>query len=194
MEVSARVASRADVPRISDTLSGAFRDDPLWSWAFPDQRKLAVWWQFLIASAVGHGGVFVAGDYAAASVWIPPGKSELTQQEEERVEPLLEELAGARASLVMELLERFAAARPQGPPHYYLSLLGTHPEHRGAGLGMALLAENLATIDDQGMPAYLESSNPENVGRYERLGFELIGEFSTPDGVCTVAAMWREGP
>ncbi len=42
------------------------------------------------------------------------------------------------------------------------------------------------------MPAYLESSNPANNARYERVGFERIGSFSTPDGSQTVATMWRE--
>ena len=57
---------------------------------------------------------------------------------------------------------------------------------------MGLLAENLARIDELGMPAYLESSNPANHARYERLGFERIGEFSTPDDSRVVATMWRE--
>jgi ribosomal protein S18 acetylase RimI-like enzyme len=93
---------------------------------------------------------------------------------------------------VVELIERFEASHPKHPPHFYLSLIGTRPEHRGGGVGIGLLAENLARIDELGMPAYLESSNPENQGRYERLGFERIGEFATPDGRRAVATMWRE--
>jgi hypothetical protein len=180
--MSVRVARASDLPGISETLGAAFREDPLWSWALPDVSALTVWWRFLIESALRYPFVFLAGDYAAAAVWIPPGGSELTEQEEQRVGPLLEELAGEHAPAVMELLERFGAGHPRDRPHYYLSLLG-----------MALLAENLAAIDAEGMPAYLESSNPENVPRYERLGFEQIGEFSTPDGRHTVAGMWREG-
>jgi predicted GNAT family acetyltransferase len=57
---------------------------------------------------------------------------------------------------------------------------------------MRLLAENLARIDAEGMPAYLESSNPVNDRRYEGVGFERVGEFSTPDGAHTVTTMWRE--
>jgi hypothetical protein len=60
---------------------------------------------------------------------------------------------------VLTLLERFETHHPHDRPHHYLSLLGTHPEHRGQGKGMALLAENLAQLDELGMPAYLESSN-----------------------------------
>jgi hypothetical protein len=55
-----------------------------------------------------------------------------------------------------------------------------------------LLAENIARIDAEGKPAYLESSNPANDSRYERLGFRRSAEFSTPDGEHTVTTMWRE--
>jgi ribosomal protein S18 acetylase RimI-like enzyme len=92
----------------------------------------------------------------------------------------------------MELLERFEASHPRDRPHYYLSLLGINPEHRGRGLGMGLLAENLASMDAGGVPTYLESSNPDNNGRYQRVGFRQVGEFTTPDGKRTVATMWRE--
>jgi hypothetical protein len=43
------------------------------------------------------------------------------------------------------------------------------------------------------MPAYLESTNPANDRRYEGVGFERVGEFSTPDGQHMVSTMWR-GP
>jgi hypothetical protein len=57
---------------------------------------------------------------------------------------------------------------------------------------MELLRANLATIDSEGMPAYLESSNPANDARYESLGFEPRSAFSTPDGEHSVTTMWRE--
>jgi GNAT superfamily N-acetyltransferase len=186
-----RAATEADLEQVTETLWLAFRSDPLWSWAFPDRAKLEAWWRFLIRSALRHRWVRVLGDYAAASVWIPPDCDELSRGEEGQVEGLLEGLVGARAAQIMELLERFDASHPRETPHYYLSILGTHPDHRGAGLGMRLLAENLGRIDEQGMPAYLESSNPANDARYESLGFQRVGEFSTPDGMHTVSTMWR---
>lgn len=188
----ARVATQLDLDGVSTTLWAAFREDPLWSWAFPDRDNLEVWWRFLVNSALRHRWVWITGDYVAASVWIPPGASELTEQEEARVEPMLEDLLGTRSDDVIELLERFDASHPRSEPHYYLSLLGTHPDYRGRGLGMGLLAENLDRIDEEGMPAYLESSNPDNIARYESVGFRRVGEFSTPDGSHTVATMWRK--
>jgi ribosomal protein S18 acetylase RimI-like enzyme len=189
-----RTATEADLDGLTATLTAAFESDPLWgTWAFPDPEDLAVWWRFYIGSALRYRCVWVRGDYAAASVWIPPGGTELTEEDEKRVEPLLEQLVGPRAPEVMELVGRFEASHPEDPPHYYLTLLGTHPGYRGRGLGMGLLAENLASLGDAaGLPSYLESTNPSNNPRYERLGFRRVGEFTTPDGKRTVTTMWRD--
>jgi hypothetical protein len=40
--------------------------------------------------------VRITGDYAAAAVWIPPDGVELTEEEEEGVEPLIRDLIGPR--------------------------------------------------------------------------------------------------
>ena len=173
--------------------TAAYAAVPLWSWAFPEQEGLAAWWRFLLRSALRYPWVWIAEDFAAASVWIPPNGEELTEEEEASIEPLLGEILGPRLPVVMELLRRFENAHPKEPPHYYLSFLGTDPAHRGKGLGMALLADNLARIDAEGAPAYLESSDPANARRYERLGFVRIGEFMPPHEQETISTMWREG-
>jgi GNAT superfamily N-acetyltransferase len=169
--VAARVAStEADLDAVTETISLAFHEDPTWSWAFPDanrrQEQYAIFWRLLIAGAMRYPWVLLTEGCEAAAVWIPPGGAEIPAEDEERVEPLVRDLVGSRAGEVLELLERFDAAHPKHEPHYFLSLLGTHPAHVGRGLGMALLAESLRRIDEEGMPAYLESSNPANNHRY----------------------------
>ena len=188
----ARIATEDDLDGIVETLALAFESDPLWSWAFPDREAQASWWGLLAASALRYPWTWVADDFAAVSVWIPPGGVELTAAEESQVDPLIAELSGDRAREVLELLESFDSNHPAEPPHFYLSLLGTNPRHRGEGLGMALLAENLAAIDIEAAPAYLESSNAANDFRYEGCGFRRIGGFDRPDGQTTAATMWRE--
>jgi ribosomal protein S18 acetylase RimI-like enzyme len=89
-------------------------------------------------------------------------------------------------------MERFAAARPSVREHYYLSLFGTRPDCRGRGIGMALLATDLARIDAERMPAYLESTNPANLERYRSIGFVDHGEITLPDDGPVVTTMWRD--
>jgi GNAT superfamily N-acetyltransferase len=187
-----RVATASDVPAVTATLTAAFAGDPLWRWAFPDIGDLEELWRICVTSALRYPWLRVLGDAVAAAVWIPPGGTELTEQEGADLDPMLRSRIGDRADAVLELIDRFEQAHPQEPPHYHLTLLGTHPAHRGKGLGMALLAETLALIDAEGMPAYLESSNPANDARYERVGFRKVGAFTTPDGARTVTTMWRE--
>jgi GNAT superfamily N-acetyltransferase len=185
-----RPATASDLPRVTATLTAAFSGDPLWRWAFPDLDDLEALWRFMIGSALRYSWVRVLAGIEAATLWIPPGGTELTEREEAELPAIL----GHRAPAVLALWERFEAAHPRDRPHYYLSLLGTAPDQRGKGLGMGLLAENLALIDAEGIPSYLESSNPVNNARYEAVGYVQVGEFTTPDGAHTVATMWREPP
>ena len=195
-ELTARSATWVDLTAVTETISLAFHDDPTWSWAFPDpvcrQEYYAVFWRVLVGGALRYPWVLMTNTCEAAAVWIPPGGTEIAEEDEARLGPLLEALVGNRAGEVMELLARFDTAHPRDQPHYYLSLLGTHPSHAGRGIGMALLGENLARIDREGMPAYLESSNPANNHRYQRHDFEAIGEFFPPGSDIPVTTMWRD--
>ena len=194
--VEVRVVGGEEIAAAAETLAGAFGHDPVWGWVFsdPDRRHahLTGLWGLFLEGSVGYGWVSATPGLEASALWIPPGCPELPEPQASRLEPMLEELAGSRARLVTEVLDVFEAAHPHDRDHYYLSLLGTHPAHRGRGLGMALLSENLAAIDEAGAPAYLESTNPDNLVRYGSVGFEVIGEFSLPHGGPTVTTMWRE--
>lgn len=191
----ARVATAADAGGIAQMFALAFQDDPLWAWAFPDPaqryQQLDTWWRFFIDGALRYPWTWTMPNYEAAAVWIPPGGAELSVEAEEQIEPLLSRLLGSQSQRVLEILDEFERAHPADQPHYYLSLLGTHPDHRGRGIGMGLVADTLERIDQQHAAAYLESSNPVNHARYERVGFVRIGEFAAPGGP-PVATMWRD--
>jgi GNAT superfamily N-acetyltransferase len=191
-----RVAVPEDTDKIARTLAEAFFLDPVWGWAFadPTRRKAQheAWFRLLIRSALPFHWVWTTPGYEAVSVWVPPGCPELSAADEARLGPLLQESLGARTELVLEVFDRFEAAHPRTRDHYYLSLLGTHTEHRGSGIGMRLLADNLVQLDALHMPAYLESTNPANLRRYESVGFTILGAFDLPDGGPAVTTMWRE--
>jgi GNAT superfamily N-acetyltransferase len=195
--VDARVATAEDLPALAETFGLAFQDDPVWSWAFRvsahGPRPLRRAWRFLVNSTLDYHWVWRTEECASASLWIPPGKPEMKPEDEEPFGALLEEQLGADAARVLDSFERFDRAHPHDRGrHYYLSLLATHPDHAGKGVGMGLLADNLARIDAEGAPAFLESSNPANDHRYERLGFARCGEFELGEDGPSVTQMWRE--
>ena len=49
------------------------------------------------------------------------------------------------------------------------------PVAQNQGHGSALLTYALARSDEDGLPAYLESSNPRNITLYQRHDFEILG-------------------
>jgi GNAT superfamily N-acetyltransferase len=193
---SARVVTtQAQVAASVDVLVGAFFADPLWAWAFPDDdqrpeqhRQL---WRLLVEGAARYPNVWLAPGDVATAVWIPPGGVDLSDEQAAELEPLIVDLLGDDAGPAIGAFEALDAAHPHAEPHFYLSLLGTDPRHRGQGHGLALLAENLQHIDEQHAPAYLESSNPANVPLYARFGFEALDHFDFGPGTPTVTTMWR---
>ena len=73
-------------------------------------------------------------------------------------------------------------------------MLATHPARRGHGIAQALVRETLAELDRRGLAAYLESTNPGNDHRYERLGFAKVGAFEGFVPGSVVSTMWRAAP
>lgn len=188
------VATAADIDAVVRTLTTAFFNDPLWGPAFPDtgQRasQAAAMWRLYASSALRYHWLLVSDEAKAVAVWIPPGGEELTSEESNGLPRLLRQTAGQDvAEAIVTINEQFTAVRPK-QPHFYLTLLGVHNHHRGKGLGMALLAESLAHIDALDAPAYLESSNPANLQRYEGVGFTPLEEVVVATG-HVVTTMWR---
>ncbi len=152
----------------------------------------AAFWLLYVEGALRYSTVFMTDDASAVSVWIPPDGTELSNAGEEAVEKLVvASLEPAAARAMAELWERFAANHPEDEPHAYLSLLATHPDHRGQGIGQRLLADDLARWDSAALPTYLESTNPGNDHRYERAGFRRIGRFPAVLDDAPISTMWR---
>jgi GNAT superfamily N-acetyltransferase len=191
-----RLASDADVDAVTAAMVTAFAADPVWGeYSFPDvlANPEASWpfWEFCVRAEMRVHATFVTPRCEAAAVWIPPGEAEMTPAQEADLADLLADLLGpAQSRVVLAVFERLDAAHPHDEPHHYLSLLATHQNHRGRGLGMALLGACLESIDAEHLPAYLESTNPANDARYRRYGFEPHGHVTLPNGT-PVTTMWR---
>jgi len=189
-----RRATAADADRITTILALAFVNDPVWGpvIARPDggTRHHAALWRPFVDGALRFPATWLTAGGEAAAIWIPPGATSMTPEQEGHLAELAARHLGPGAGRYLELTEVIHAAHPRQEPHYFLTLLGTHPDHRGHGLGMRLLARSLEPIDAEHQPAYLESSNPANDRKYAGLGFEPFGEIACPDGLI-ISTMWR---
>jgi ribosomal protein S18 acetylase RimI-like enzyme len=190
-----RAAAREDVAAVAACLASAFYDDPLWGhWVFPDaRRRTHDLMRFMTLMAeLGFDQMWIDMTSAAESitVWTPPGARYGTPEQEPLVSTLFEELFGERAGEIHALFGQFDEHTPGGR-FYHLEWWATHRDHAGRGLGAALLREDLERVDHERLPAYLESTNPANLRRYEGFGFQRLSEFA-PQGGPTITTMWRE--
>jgi GNAT superfamily N-acetyltransferase len=60
--------------------------------------------------------------------------------------------------------------------YWYLGVLATHPDHTGRRLGATVMQ---AGIDHATGAAFLETTNPANVGYYERNGWTITASITT---------------
>jgi ribosomal protein S18 acetylase RimI-like enzyme len=66
--------------------------------------------------------------------------------------------------------------------HFLVWMFGIRPAYQRQGLGRRLMCEALGIADDAGVPAYLYTSNSDNLPYYRSHGYEVTGESTLPGG------------
>lgn len=157
-------------------------------WLFPDDdvfRDGTVMRDFF-RRLVANGHALVTPDVAAFSLWIPPGRPEVDVEPTASVPPS------------DELVAKFIALRgalevnTPGEEHWYLQMIGTHPDWQRRGIGSALINEGLSWARRDGLGVYLETETAENVAYYRHLGFEVRSEWDVDAGGPHMWGMWHE--
>ena len=164
-EPSVRRAVPADRDRVIATVVAAFVDDPAFRYFFPDDATYAghaaAFAGYLFDKRVRHGSVWLVEGGASVSLWDSPDAPE----------------SSSALNLPPDVLARLDAyenavhGSMPTEPHWYLGVLATHPDHAGKRWGRAAIAAGAAEADSEGLPAYLETTNPANVELYGRTGF-----------------------
>ena len=185
-------------PRVAGAVLGrAFTTDPVFGWLLHGrtelQRRLTLVFESFAAGAVSKpdAQVLVTPERTAASIWLPPGKWKTTTADLIQQGPKFVRGLGLRTPKALALLTRIEKHHPE-EPHWYLEAIGTVPEARGQGIGPSVLVPVLDRCDNEGTPAYLESSNPRNIPFYERHGFVTRPLFPLPAGCPVITPMWRD--
>lgn len=193
--MSPRTAETPELPDVAAALAVAFAEDPVLSFLFEDPGTrpglLATFFSARLAGGLGIDEVLTVDGHASAAVWVPPRGPDDPDPDYDAavaaaVALLGEEVAYPKLAALGPMLE----AHPH-TPHWYLAFVGTRPEGRGAGLASALISAVTDRCDAEGVPAYLESSDPANVPLYERHGFTVTGDVVI-EGGPTIPLMWRE--
>ncbi len=135
-------------------------------------------------AAVATGARDGTGILVGICVWQRPGTYPLPGRRQAR------EMAGALRALVprppslvtgMRYVQAMERAHPRDE-HWYLALLAVDPMAWRRGIGTTLLEPSLSSIDEEGLPCYLETQKEANLAYYRRFGFEET-ERLTPSAV-----------
>jgi ribosomal protein S18 acetylase RimI-like enzyme len=191
-----RVATRQDVPALAASLARAFADDPIMTYLLggDDLSRTRRITRFFTAALrvqhLRHELCFTDAQQVAGSLWDPPGQWRMSPGQIVAGARWLVPAFGTRVPRALRVLSTIEKVHP-GEPHYYLAVLGTAPERQGQGLGSAVMQPVLDRCDDEGVPAYLESSKESNIPFYRRHGFAVTGEIHLPGGP-SLWPMWRD--
>lgn len=182
-------------------LADAFLDDPAWVAIIPRspaarERLLRRYYGVLVNEALRFGGphwcalsagtvVGVALTYADGTQFPPPNA---TVRE---APPFLAAGPGPglRAAYVNFVMKR---AHPRHA-HTLLWYLAAHPDRQRQSVGRALMDRVGLDARRAGLPIYLDTTKPENVGYYRSFGYRQLGEARLLRD-ARVWFMYRDGP
>jgi GNAT superfamily N-acetyltransferase len=194
-----RVGQNA-LEQVAVTVAASFADDPIWKWIFGTDDTLSMddgltLARMLVARSTPADALHAAGDFGAVALWTAPLDSTDEANETLRNEQsgpyaqVFAERIGERMAKVGILGQAMAEHRPS-ESHWYLGILGTHPDKQNQGLGSQVLKAMLAEADGLGLPTFLESSNPRNYDFYRRHGY-IDAETLTADDSPPLLGFWR---
>jgi ribosomal protein S18 acetylase RimI-like enzyme len=174
--VSSEAASpldRGDERQAIATVVSAFAADPVERWLYPADEDYERHFQDFVGALGGrafeHETAWALDGHSAVAFWLAPG---IEPDENAVVGVLSESVAEEKHEEMFAVLGQLGEAHPVDP-HWYLPWLAVEPDRQSAGSGGRLLAHCLAIVDESGLPAFLETPNPRNVGFYERHRFEV---------------------
>ncbi len=195
--IDVRVLGRDHLEAAVDVLARGFSEEPGNVALLPDiahrATMLRVGSRLELGRSMPLGTVHVAlvdDAVGGVAVWHPPGRgtgslaglSQAVVRSLPAVPSLLRTvphktsavLRHSRAALPLVVARHRAVARASAGASWHLAFLATAPEFRGRGLARSLLDRQLFRCDEDGAPAWLETTDPANPPIYERFGFEIV--------------------
>lgn len=171
----------ADQSKVINAVTLGFAADPVTRWVWPDAETYLDAMPEFVALFSGpgldHQTVYRTDCGKGVAMWMPPGV-------EADNDAAIALLAGTVAPERLEEVGAYFELMDEFHPEercWYLPFIAADPAFTGRGLGAALMKHALRRCDEDGLPAYLESSNPRNISLYERHGFEAIGQIQPGD-------------
>jgi ribosomal protein S18 acetylase RimI-like enzyme len=185
--------------RASRVIARAFRGDPLLPYITQEESKqdyLLAWLGDMgLRLGLGYGEVYTTPEVEGVAIWLRPGQYAMTLGKMLRVGVFPPFRLGVKA---LSRFQSFAGNTSQvhqeciNQDHWYLLMLVVDPDCQGKGLGGHLLQPVLTRADRQGLPCYLETTNPRTIPFYERHDFLVARSMEVVPGGPGLWCMLRK--
>lgn len=187
-------AQLRDWKTVADITGEAFAQDPVNQYIFGKPISIRSMFRVMAREMYLSQGLCHLHKAGGATMWMPPGIDAAPSQMGLLKFALGQFRHGTFGAIKKGMaLSRLMQDWHPKDPHMYLFTIGTTQAARGKGVGRGLLSPVLDACDANGMPVYLENSNPANAGFYAAHGFERMGIFNIDgDGTPVMEPMWRE--
>ena len=201
IEISDAPLSKREMQDVALVSARAFHTDPFFAYLSPGamlRSRGLNRFGLTTAQHLGPKGLLLTARREGAIVgvggWVAPGGYPYPAREQ-----VLQTVGALRAlypqppSLLkgLKYLTAVEKAHPK-EPLWYLQLLCCDPEHQRSGVGAALQQQVLARCDTDGVGAYLETQNEDNLAYYGRFGWELVDTLRPQRDGPSIWTMRRE--
>jgi len=190
-DISARFANVRGIERqrALDTLALAFVADPLIRWFYPEAGQYVAHFgefaQAFAGRAFEENTAWRLDGFSAVALWLPP--------DDPGDDAWMAELDASVPSEKMADFRMAVTDQTVAPTtrNWYLALIGVDPARQRQGLGTELMSRCLEVVDEDHLPACLDSANPRDIPFYERHGFRVTGKSQA--GNCPpICSMMRD--
>ena len=192
--VEVRTATPQDLAVVVETAARSLDGEAMLRWSFGQERfeeRIRRHFAHYDGENLRRGWIRLAAEGAGIAVWIPPG----AREEHEAIGPAP---PGEETDILSTNVDRHASfwgwvgAHEPDEPLCYLSHIGVCPNAKVEGMGTALMRDGLASVDRDGVPAWLETSKAANVTYYESFGFRTVTDEDAPEGGPHIWFMRRD--
>lgn len=196
---SARLLSLNHLRQVTEMMTAAFMNDPLWVYLVPDadkrQETLPRFYRVFFNMWLSNRQTFGVGDpLEGLAVWsYPDQKAEFFQLVgpgflKQFFSPVIMSFVRARNIFAQyeKMQKKYATV-----PHYYLNTIAVLPGSQGKGLASHLIRPILLQADQESFGIYTETMTPENVNLFEHYGFVCQEDFRVPNTDLTIWSFYR---